>query len=107
MEDIHNVAEGVLGRVAEPSSTKSQTHQSVDNEDPSKEINGIKGHRIGKILDGNLVGTPCDHGEDGQQERNRFRFRYKHSRGISNCIPLFSACRCAQNGSFHRSPRVC
>lgn len=107
MKDVHNVAEGVVGRVAEPSSTKRQTHQSVENENPSKEINGIKGHRVGKILDGNLVGTPSDHGEDGQQERNRFRFRYKHSRGISNCIPFFLACRCAQNGSFHRSLRVC
>lgn len=61
MNNIQNVLESVLLVTGEPTSTESQTKNSMEDKHPCKEINSIKRNRVGQILDGNLVSTPCKH----------------------------------------------
>lgn len=64
MNNINNVLKSILFITREPTSTQSQTEDGVEDKDPGEEINRVERDGVGKILDGNLVCTPCNHGHD-------------------------------------------
>ena len=53
----------------------------MEDEYPGEIINGIHSNRIGQVLNSNLVGTPCNHGDDSQTERNPIIVLTEHREG--------------------------
>ena len=73
LADIDNIAEGIRRIITKPTSSNGHTHQSMEDKDPSKEINRVQSDRISQVLNSNLVRSPGYHGDNGENKRHRLR----------------------------------
>ena len=67
--DIHNIAEGVRRIITKPTGSNGQTHQSMEDKDPSKEIDRVQSDGVSQVLNSNLVRSPGHHGNNGENKR--------------------------------------
>ena len=95
LADVDNIAEGVRRIITKPTSSNGHTHQSMENKDPSKEIDRVQSDRISQVLNSNLIRSPGHHGNNSENKRHSLRIRYKHLDSLNYLYSTTKTiCRC-------------